>query len=86
MNCIIRSDHNIVIAKLKTDISLKIRKLAKEKQLKSKKRVLRLVKAKEEDWEEYRAKLDKEIKKVLEIEDSIKLIEKKCRSKDINKI
>ena len=35
---------------------------------------------------EYRAKLDKEIKKALEIEDSIELIEERYRSKDINKI
>ena len=75
-----------VIAKLDTYISLKMRKLAKEKQLKGKKRILRLIKAKEEEWKEYRAKLDKEIKKALEIEDNIELIEKRCRSKDIDKI
>ena len=63
-----------------------MKKLAKEKQLKGKKRVLRLVKAKEEEQKKYRAKLDKEIKKALEIEDSIKLIEERYRSKDINKI
>jgi ribonuclease HI len=85
-NCITGSDHNIVIAKLGTGISLKTRKLAKEKQLKGKKRILRITEAKEEEWEEYRARLDKEIKKVLEVEDNIELIEERCRSKDINKI
>ena len=33
-----------------------------------------------------RDKLDKEIKKALEIEDNIELIEERCRSKDIDKI
>ena len=80
------SDHNIVIAKVGTGINLKTRKLAKEKQLKGKKRILRLDEAKEEEWKEYRDKLDKEIKKALEIEDNIKLIEERCRSKDIDKI
>ena len=63
-----------------------MRKLAKEKQLKGKKRVLRLVKTKEEEWKKYKAKLDKEIKKALEIKDNIELIEERCRSKDIDKI
>ena len=63
-----------------------MRKLAKEKQLKGKKRILRLDEAKEEEWKEYRDKLDKEIKKALEIEDNIELIEERCRSKDIDKI
>ena len=44
---------------------LKIRKLAKEKQLKDKKRILRLNEAKQEKQEEYKAKLDKEIRKAL---------------------
>jgi len=63
-----------------------MRKLAKEKQLKGKKRILRLIEVKEEEWKKYRAKLDKEIKKALEIEDNIELIEERCRSKDIDKI
>ena len=85
-DCITGSDHNIVIAKVGTGINLKTRKLAKEKQLKGKKRILRLDEAKEEEWKEYRDKLDKKIKKALEIEDNIELIKERCRSKDIDKI
>ena len=48
-DCITESDHSIVIAKLGTGIMLKIRKLAKEKQLKGKKRILRLDEAKQEE-------------------------------------
>src|SRR5438552_3463163 len=48
-DCITGSDHNIVIAKVGTGINLKMRKLAKEKQLKGKKRILRLDEAKEEE-------------------------------------
>ena len=63
-----------------------MRTLAKEKQFKGKKRVLRIIEAKEEEQEEYRAKLDKEIKKALEIENNTELIKERCRSKDIDKI
>src|SRR5438876_64179 len=41
-DCITGSDHNIVIAKVGTGINLKTRKLAKKKQLKGKKRILKI--------------------------------------------
>ena len=65
---------------------LKTRKLAKEKQLKEKKRILRLDEAKQEEWDKYKVKLDKEIKKALEIEDNDELLEEKCQSKDIDEL
>ena len=65
---------------------LKMRKLVKEKQLKGKKRILRLDEAKQKEWDKYKVKLDKEIKKALEIEDNTELIEERYRSKDIDKI
>jgi len=85
-DCITESDHSIVIAKLGTGIMLKIRKLAKEKQLKGKKRILRLDEAKQEEWDKYKVKLDKEIKKALEIEDNDEMLEEKCQNKDIDKL
>ena len=54
---------------------LKMRKLAKEKQLKGKKRILRLDEAKQEEWDKYKVKLDKKIKRALEIKDNDKILE-----------
>ena len=83
---ITESDHKIVVAKLGTGISQRIKALAKEKRLKGKKQILKLDQAKDEDWEKYRTKLDREIIKVLEITDNINKIERKCSNKDINMI
>jgi hypothetical protein len=84
--CITGSDHSIVYAKLSTGIMQKLRKEAVNKRLKGKKRILRLDKAQEEDWENYRAKLDTEVLKKLGIESNIELIERKCANKSLNEL
>ena len=80
---ITESNHKIVVAKLGTGISQRTKALAKKKRLKGKKRILKLDQAKDEDWEKYRIKLDREIIKALEITDNINEIERKCSNKDI---
>ena len=71
-------------AKLSTGIMEKSRSVACNKRLKGKKRILRLDKAQEEDWEEYRAKLDLEVLKKLGIENNTDLIEEKCANKSLD--
>jgi len=61
------SDHAIVIAKMLTGIRKKTRSLACEKRLKRKKWSFVLDKATEENWENYRTKLDSLLRKKLNI-------------------
>jgi hypothetical protein len=75
-----------VFAKLGTGISYKIRAPALDKRLKGKKKILKLDKAQEEDWEKYRVELDKELIKKLEVVDNIAAIEESCNNKSIDEI
>ena len=61
------SDHAIVIAKMLTGIKKKTRSLACEKRLKGKRWSFFLDKATEENWEDYKMKLDSLLKKKLNI-------------------
>ena len=74
------------MAKLGTGIMQKRRSLAKDKQIKEKRRILKLNKAKKEDWERYRIKLDEKLTKELELVSNIELIEEICKNKNINEI
>ena len=61
------SDHAIIIAKMITGIRKKTRSLACEKRLKGKRWLFLLDKATEENWENYRTKLDSLLRKKLNI-------------------
>ena len=84
--CITGSDHSIVEAKIGTDITEKTRSLANSKRLKGKKRILNLKKVQKEDWDNYQVKLDKKLRKKLNLREGIELTEEKCKAKSIDEI
>ena len=69
-----------------TGIIQKTRSVAKDKRMKEKKRVLKLDKAEDEDWERYRIKLDKNLSEKLGLESNLKQVEESCISKNIDEL
>ena len=63
---ITNSDHAIINAKMITGIEKKVRTSACDKRLKGKKWIFDLDKATEENWEDYKAKLDNSLKEKLD--------------------
>ena len=80
------SNHSIVVAKLVTGILKKTKRVAADKHLKGKRKVLKLDKAQKENWERYREKLEDDICKSLESLNNIEAVKEKCRNKSIDKI
>ena len=80
------SDHKIVLAKIGTGIIQKTRSRAKEKRLKEKKRILKLDKAQEEDWERYKANLEEKLKKKLGVVGNVALAEENFTSISIDEM
>jgi len=69
-----------------TGIIQKTRSVAKDKRMKEKKRVLKLDKAEDEDWERYRIKLDKNLSEKLGLESNLEQVEESCISKNIDEL
>ena len=70
------SDHSIVVTTMLSGIIEKTRSTACNKRLKGKQWVFQLDKAKEEDWENYRTKLDHTLEKKLRIPEENKISQK----------
>ncbi|CAG8443915.1 1425_t:CDS:2, partial [Dentiscutata heterogama] len=82
--CITNSDHSVVIARLGTGIIDKRKPLAREKRLKGRKRIILTDKAQEEEWENYKTKLNEEIIKRLKTKNKMQDVEKRCKELDKN--
>ena len=64
----------------------KVRSTAINKHLKEKKRILKLDKAQNEEWESYKTKLEEVIMKELKITNKLAILEDICKDKDLDKI
>ena len=83
---ITKSDHKIIQAQFTTGFSQKSRPIAINRRLKGKKRVLKLEKATEEDWEGYRMKLKIMFKKKLNINTVAFLVEVHIIKKNLDEL